>query len=261
MKLKNFLLEKNIRENLWDLIHYDYQIPNNLIIRGTDEKIDKFKEKKIRKDRSPRDTKSFTDALVNGIEDGYYPNVPKRSESKFAGTPDQISEIQQYGEYIYYCFPHETADVKSLPNDAINYFDAPFSSTPELLLKNVKKDLSPCFVELLKILRLGIPKRMYQYGKNQWSCVLIEVDKLKPRELIKNPEDLEGERLEDFIRMIESVKNYVNNVTDYFTEMEDGVTLGSSEVIFDGPKYLIVERDYLSENFEIDVKSKTIKIL
>lgn len=242
MKFKKLLLEKNRKDKLKRLLNERYQVFNTLLVRGTNYNVQHFEEKEIRKDRKPVDTGEKEDVIVSAIEDAYYPNVPKRQRSKFAATESKEEEVIQYGENIYYCFPHKDADVVSLPKDAITYFRGYMSFDLRHLLKNFEYQKLPAtmgFVEEYQnatSISAGV-NQLYNYVRRNWKDI---VEEMRSIEFDKEKLETDSKSLD----VLFDVKEYISDIHEYFDSMKEGVRDPSPEVIFDGPKYLLVNKSY-----------------
>ncbi len=244
MRLKELLKEDNgdAKEKLISLLKNKYRTTDPLLLRGTDDKVDLFKEKQIRKDRKPRDTDEKTDVIVSAVEDEFYSNYPKRQESKFAVTEDRYDTASEYGSNVYYCFPHNSAFVASLPNDAIDYLPNYVAFELRELLDSVDYMKAPAilgFVETYlntKTSTGATMNQLYSYIRREWGEMLEEYNKLHGIRNTINDKDA-ANKLQD-------VGWFIGGIKKYFDELEQGVRESSGEVLFDGPSYLVVSRSY-----------------
>lgn len=245
IQFKNLLTEQNHVYKLRDLLNNEYHMGNDLLVRGSNVEIDLFKEREIRKDRKPRDTIKLADAIIDGIEDGFYPDVPKRSQSKFAATDDNIDEVQQYGDFVYYCFPHKSAKIVSLEHDSLQYFEDMRGLTT-FVLKNFLGEFShqkvpnthAFMAAIFDAKNHGDLNSLYNHARRNWDEVVYELNNIDQADFDQQQEDL----FWDVSFRLEQIQNY-------FEDMKSGIQPNSKEVIFDGPKYLIVNRRFFRYEF------------
>lgn len=234
------------------LLKGEYQLTRIPVYRGSSYDIDQFQEREIRKDREPRDTSSITDNFINGVEDGYYPDVPKRSQSKF-GTVFK-KEAKRYGDYVYVVIPHKEANVVSLSRDSIDYFYG-FRPGVEKLQKYIEDEL-PKLSKLLEIFQNRYSDKrglfyeedgsygFYELAKNHWDEIKGEIERLRKVGIPFNKE-VDGLKSDVSYKMlVRNIEKWKSGIEDYFGEMKEGVQSNADEVIFDGPKYLIVQQDF-----------------
>jgi len=244
MRLKELLKENSgdPKEKLISLLKNKYRITDPLLLRGTDNEIKYFDEKEIREDREPRDTDEKTDVIVGAIEDELYPNYPKRQESKFAVTEDRYDTASEYGSNVHYCFPHNSASIASLPNDAIDYLPNYVAFGLRELLDSVEYTKAPAilgFVETYlntKTSTGATMNQLYSYVRREWDEMLEEYNKLHGiRNTISD---------KDAANKLQDVGWFIGGIQEYFDELEQGVRDSAGEVQFDGPSYLVVNRSY-----------------
>lgn len=242
-------------QNLSEVLRSDYQYNNkNLLYRGANTRIDEnggyWTIRPIRKNRKPRDTPKIVHFLILGVEDALYPNVPSRSESKFAIEGYDSSELNRYGNYTFVCFPEKTASVYSLSRDATAAYFGKIKGSIENLTGDWHNyqpfDLSDYkvtkrFVKYLRKYSDTGKVHFYEYQEfveNNFQRMKMELKKMK-----RNDEDIDN----DFV---ENYEEFFENVSEYFEEMEVGVQDDSKEVLFDGDTYLKIEAVFFKNFFE-----------
>lgn len=258
MKLKKILNEitwteeKREAVDLYDkLVRDDYRVRYpTFIYRAEKDKIEYWKEKSIRKDRNPRDTLEWVDSMVRGIEDGHYPNYPKRRSSKFASSSTE--GLDEYGK-IYYMFIKNDSLTGSLPYDAyLHYFDeAVYTRNIPRYRPEFMGDLDndPSYIELKELfdIILGIYKSesnlndLYTFVKKYWDAILDQSITLQS-----------DSDYDDFMDdgIIKTGLEWFEMLNLYFHEMQiNDIQDDDKEILIQADNYITADRKFISENF------------
>jgi len=253
MRLKKYLFESSEkRARAERLDHYlQTKFKNDsrvLLYRGTSTEVDDWQEKKIRKDREPKDTRVAIHHIVDAISENYYPGFPKRSESKYASTSDYKSSLKDYGPNIYIVFPEKDADIVSWEHDTYKFLN---NAGIKISNYNKLEPLSEVLMEegfenLSKFLKLyylkqhqnmrGVEDRLKEVVGNSWNEIKTE---LKTAYKKGAAEDF---RLAPVLDGIESIEKY-------FERGMVGIHQGTFEIMFNGSEYLVVEESFFEEHF------------
>lgn len=247
-KKLNSILQKNFRTDLKPLLY-----------RGTSDEIDgRWEVRDIRKNREPRDTLLFTHILISFLENTEYPNVPKRSESKFATTNKNRAE--DFGDHVYVVFPDKESNVANTSGDAtMTYFDPFYSelySAYQNISKNPKfyKDKWPNLYKFLSSFYKFTknepdikPTEFLTLLKNKWEAIKSEKD-----DLVKALSDSDNMKK---LMVSKSLENSFDRIYKYFDDLKSNFVENSNEILFDGDNYLLVEPIYFQTNFEWDGSS------
>jgi len=265
MKFKDLLFEDtNKLSNVLPEFQTDIP-PSKLLYRGSKIDIGNWKVRDIRKDRKPRDTHEYLQKIFDLVAEKMYPNVPKRSESKFAAN--SVSEAERYAASMYdgsggsvkVVFPEKGANVASFDSDTLtlyfgavesyfNQFDWNLDSKVELTDNPIGKNqkLYHKFIDLA----LDVFDR-----KTHKINEFVEIIKNHGDEIKKyaKKEKIKREKLGN------KVLGAINTIEAYFEEMKAGISGSAEEVIFDGNKYLAIEKEFFEETFEFDGKWKVVQ--
>lgn len=262
MKFKDLLFEdRGILSGILSQFQMDIP-PSKLLYRGSNVDIGDWKVRDIRKDRKPRDTHEYLQTTIDLVAEKMYPNVPKRSESKFAAN--SVSEAERYAASMYdgsggsvkVVFPEKGANVASFDSDTLTlYFGAVESYFNQIdwnLDSSVELTDNP----------IGKNQKLYHKFIN----LALDVFDRKTHktnefvEIIKNHGDeIKAYAKKDKIKhekLGEKVLGAINTIEAYFEEMKPGISGNAEEVIFDGDKYLAIEKEFFEKNFEFDGKWK-----
>ncbi len=260
MKLKELLFEDtNKLKQVLSGFQTDIP-PDKLLYRGSSVDIGDWKVRGIRKDRKPRDTHEYLQKIFDLVAEKMYPNVPKRSESKFAAN--SVSEAERYAASMYdgsggsvkVVFPEKGANVASFDSDTLTlYFGAVESYFNQIdwnLGSSVELTDNP----------IGKNQKLY----HKFIDLALDVFDRKTHkinafvELIKNHgEEIKSYAKKDKIKhekLGEKVLGAINTIEAYFEEMKSGITGKAEEVLFDGNKYLAIEKEFFEKNFEFEGK-------
>ncbi len=258
MKFKNLLFEdKNSLSDVLSEFQMDIP-PSKLLYRGSKVDIGNWKVRDIRKDRKPRDTHEYLQKIFDLVAEKMYPNVPKRSESKFAAN--SVSEAAKYAASMYdgsdgsvkVVFPEKEANVASFDSDTLTlYFGAVESYFNQIdwnLDSNVELTDNP----------IGKNQKLY----HKFIDLALDVFDRKTHkindfvEIIKN----HGDKIKTYAKkekikhekLGEKVLGAINTIEAYFEEMKSGISGSAEEVVFGGDKYLAVEKEFFEDNFEFN---------
>ncbi len=247
MKFKELLKEQSV-EKLNKLLKEEYRNDvKNLVYRGTSTSVEKFDVRKIRKDRTPRDTPEMVEAIVSAFENNLYDSQPKRSESKF-GSADR-SAVSQYGTHQVLVFPERDAGLKSLKTDSTPTYFMPAYHSIESVLMSDRYD------QILKELASeGLKNLVYFYGQAQeyqleelnygsWKAYLNKEIKKILKDVNKASSlDISEDVVKDIAYSFRSIERYFKNLKENVGERD-------KEVIFDGETYLRVDPKYFKDHF------------
>lgn len=266
IKFKDLLLEVD-NKTLTELLENDYIIPDRLLIRGSDKQVEKFKQFEIRKDREPRDTSRSTNDIIAALEDGYYPTRPKRRESKFATVKGKFEIASKFGSNTHFVFPHKTSNIVSFPQDSIDYIKGLGPGYKRFVKQYLDQKKFPVLHGLVEIYsdiknfdtfffseQKGIKHNdLYSFIKQNWLELKEEVRNLD-RVDVSDEDVIGGSKVgRTANRVIENYQTWVSGFENYFSEMMNGVPSGQKieEVMFDGPKYLSVNLEFLQRNTDL----------
>ena len=115
IKLKHILNEINAGSTLDVLNSKNYykMYPDKLLYRATDDFDDNVRIVNIKKDRLPRNTSPFANAVFEVFRQQLCPNLPKRSETLFATTKWQTA--RSYGQRVYVVIPEISCEIFQMP--------------------------------------------------------------------------------------------------------------------------------------------------
>lgn len=266
IKFKDLLLEVN-NKTLTKLLEKNYILPNRLLIRGSNNHVEKFKQFEIRKNRKPRDTSRSSNDIIAALEDGYYPTRPKRRESKFATVKGKFEIASKFGSNTNFVFPHKTSNIVSFPEDSIDYIKGlgpGYKRFVEQYLDVKKFPVLHGLVETYSDIKnfdtfffseqKGIKhKGLYSFIKQNWLKLKEEIRELN-RVDVSDDDIIGGSKVgRTANRVIENYQTWVSGFEKYFSKMMKGVPSGQKieEVMFDGPKYLSVNLDFLQRNTDL----------
>lgn len=219
----------------------------NLIYRAESNIVDAWREREIRKDRKPRDTGEFTDAVISELEDHIYTQYPKRSQSKFGVTKEYTDKLEMYANHNYIVFPHKSADIASLDIDSFTaYFEDATqnikNSSNRFYHEKENIDLPDVVEKFLNIVNEPKPTEdlnMGWIGKN-WK---------KAKKAIKKRKADSRTLSRDEAYIVSELELFIKRVGQYFDDLEMNVEPYSAEVIFDGPSYLLINTTFFEDYF------------
>ncbi len=262
-RFKNLLLESGREVAFKTLLKNEYYLPGRLLIRGSDHKVEEFKEFEIRKDREPRDTSRSSNDIIAALEDGYYPERPKRRESKFATIKNNRALASKFGDNVYYVFPHKSAKIVSFPQDSIDYINGlgPGYSRIRKYVSEGDFSILFAFIEIMREIKqfdmffneqVIKHKDLYNFIKQNWPDLKKEIKKLSDLD-IRSTKEFKDAKPQITVEMVVSnYQNWIQGFENYFSKMIDGLSEGGNvkEVMFDGPKYLEVNQNFFQSNFD-----------
>lgn len=243
MRFKQLLFENQFEEVL---DKYKMDMPSDkLLYRGYEEDINKWKVKKIRKDREPLDTPKVTQKFIDGVAEKLYPQVPLRSRSKFAST--QRDEAEDYGT-VYLCFPEQSANIVSFPHDSwrgylgllTGYFEDVYYDQDDIPFDKYHSGKDQKVYKFLELVLQVYKERMYY--KIAELADLIDASGEFLRSYTQEPEyeySAEG-----------AVAKIIGTTKRYFEEMKWGISEDSTEIMFNGDSYILMDEEYFFDNFK-----------
>lgn len=220
-----------------------------LLFRAEDRIVDDYMIRKIRSMRKPRDTAPFIDAVVMALERTKYRSVPRRNASKFAVTEEEFQKLSMYGSAKYVVFPHEKGKIASLEGDAYTlYFDkAERNASKAGGMYKARMDLGFEVLNRLAAAFSEIENRgSGDDGIYMHLMEIVEYDWDGIGE--KAVEAARGAGLEERT-ILNALKRFYDLINQYFKDLKSGIHAGG-EILFDGPKYLLVNREFFNEYFD-----------
>lgn len=276
MRLKDILLEDYKRDTEkaleLDSILTGEEFKNDmetLFYRGeSSRKVKYFETRSIRKDRKPKDTPIQVQKLIDVIGEYQYPNVPKRSESKYAAS--NLGEARAYGD-PHVVFPEKDANVVSFLADTFNYLPGikGFRACTHFLDEDVtelppndrilafRSDLNAN--DYIKKFVVGCA---YLFKKETVPGMLRDVFKsigiekmISEFRRFKNIVEKDEEPSQDYDHRDETFAKIIIQVLQdidgyYNRRLRRNNHSSSSEIMFDGDSYLLVNYDFFSAYFQ-----------
>lgn len=246
---KRLLREQGFSEEARELSEKlsDYKTDEkNLIFRAENNVIDTWKEREIRKDRKPRDTGEFTDAVVSELEDHIYTQYPKRSQSKFGVSKEYRSKLVMYADHNYIVFPHKQANIASLDMDSFTaYFEDATQNISDASNRNRLHEENVDLPDMIEKF-FGIvnePKPIEDTDMNWIGENWKELKEVATRK--KDDRDMNR----DEVYIAYQLYMFMVNIERYFDDLEHGTKPFSAEIIFDGPSYLLINKDFFGDYF------------
>lgn len=205
-----------------------------LLYRETDRTIKNWATFNINRTREPKGTSNVIQIILDTYAKREYQNVPLRKNSKFAMTEEELggNELNPFGENKYVVFPDEGADIISFDEDSKrirNKIDFQLDSM-EHFPEPDSKVLKEFYAKTMNTKNGNTSSSQYQnYLHNNWTKIF---------DLLES-----GEHSFTFNSFVE----YLNR---YFEKMKFGIHPDSDEVVFNGDKYLYVEKGIFQTNFK-----------
>ncbi len=220
-----------------------------LLFRSTGRGIggEPFQVRMIEKHRSSIGSK-LAQVVLDKMTEERYENVPKRSESKFASSPEKLGH---FGKHDLIVFPDKNANIISFYIDTLPYRNnlknainsiVNFIETHNIFSNTGKYEA----LHDLYVAKHG-SKNLKAFIQKNWPKVEEELLNLKKDEqlLSKVEEKLDGVSKNKFSEKIDDILR-----PKYFQKMNMGFHKDSGEVIFDGEEYLYVKPEFFKKNFE-----------
>lgn len=251
MRLKDILKESNsdikssddLEELEEELASGKWYMEEELIYRGeTFRDTSTWKVRKIRKNRKPKDTPPYIQAIVDGMAANFETDYPLRSESKFGGGSYRKGELKGYGD-LKVCFPQKSASVFNRHHDTYTLFQTLSTKAKSIKASDkdkIDKERYPHIYKFLKYLESPHDKRekIFQLLTKHYSEIFDSCVNLVEKNTL-----ITFEYMYDFLDEIQE---------GYFGELEKGVSSHSYEHIFDGEKYLVVDAEIFERGFHFE---------
>ena len=202
------------------------------------------------------------------LKNEYYPNRPKRRESKFATAHTNHALASKFGNSVNFIFPHKEAKIASFPQDSVEYTNglAPGYSRIRKYISGDRFSTLFGFIEVMREIKqfdmffteqAVNHKELYNFIKQNWPELKKEIKKLSDLDIRSTKKFKDAKPEITVERVVDSYQNWIQGFEDYFSKMTDGLPESGNvkEVMFDGPKYLEVNRNF----FEYDVNYSELK--
>lgn len=250
-RFKNLLFESQGQvEELSRLLETQFRndLPQ-LLFRSTGREIggEPFEMRTVKKQRSSIGSK-LAQIVLDKMAEERYETVPKRSESKFASSPEKLGH---FGKHDLVVFPDKNANIVSFIIDTLphrNNLKNAINSVVNFIENHSIFQNTGNYEALLDLyLAKHGPNDLRGFVQNNWSEVENDLKNLKKDgQLFDKIEEKTGEEIK------KKISGKIDRILDpkYFRKMKMGFHKDSAEVIFDGERYLYAEPEFFKENFE-----------
>lgn len=173
------------------------------LLRGSERDLETWKIKEPYDSRDPMTTAKKIQWFEELFREKFYPNYPSRNKSRFASVEEDIAG--HYGD-LFYVFPHETATLGSLPDDAYLSFLGP-----------AEKDLASFYTDFESLLEIdndvdefkaNVPNEVIDFCK-----LLMETKRRQDEEIVetikKMLDNFQGDSVKSVAKEVEEAKFYV----------------------------------------------------
>ncbi len=253
IRFKNLLFEseKHVKE-LSRLLKAEFRNDHpQLLYRSTGRGIgsEPFEVRMVEKQRSSIGS-NLVQLVLDKMAEERYENVPKRSESKFASSPEKLGH---FGKHDLMVFPDKNANIVSFIIDTLphrNNLKNAINSVVDFVKNHNVFSNTGKYEALLNLYHAKHgPNDLKTFVQKNWSEVEKDLKNLKKDgQLFDKVEKETGEEIR------EKISGKIDRILNpkYFRKMKMGFHEDSAEVIFDGEKYLYVKPEFFKENFEWD---------
>lgn len=259
MRFKTLLLESKYEQaaqEIAELLETDFKNDiSSPLYRGTNTSIGDtiYDIRTIRKDRVPLHTRLLPHILVVAYGNVFHPEIPSRSESKFA-SPSKLS-AGGYGSDVVMVFPEKSANVKAIGRDPTPAFFHPLDSIIEEItedfkydkkIKAVENSSADAWADALPVIQ------SFQNSSKTESSYLEFESYLESniKELMKEAGNIEKFDIPD--DWATNIKGVYRNLRMYYKSLKDDISYREYEVMFDGDRYLRVWASFFEQYFKYE---------